>query len=175
MSDVQVLTPMHNGVLGTETLNTELQSALNPEGPFIKRGHRIFRQGDRIIQLRNDYDNDIFNGDVGTIQLASNGSITVNFDGRSVLIRGEQLNDIELAYAISIHKSQGSEYPAVVIALHRAHFVMLRRNLVYTGITRAKRFCCIIGDRWAIRQAVGKSSGGERWTQLSDRLSATIK
>lgn len=170
LRDVQVLTPMHNGILGTEALNTALQNKLNPDGPFIKRGHRIFRRGDRIIQLRNDYDNDIFNGDVGTIQLASNGTLTVDFDGRSVLIRGEQLNDIELAYAISIHKSQGSEYPAVVIALHRAHFVMLRRNLVYTAITRAKRFCCIIGDRWAIRQAITKSSGGARWTQLTDRL-----
>ena len=172
LRDVQVLTPMHNGVLGTEALNTELQNRLNPDGPFIKRGNRIFRRGDRIIQLRNDYDNDIFNGDVGTIQLASNGTLTVDFDGRSVLIRGEQLNDVELAYAISIHKSQGSEYPAVVIALHRAHFVMLRRNLVYTAITRAKRFCCVIGDKWAIRQAIGKSSGGARWTQLTDRLNA---
>ena len=170
MKDVQVLTPMHNGVLGTEALNTALQSALNPEGPHIKRGSRIFRRGDRIIQLRNDYDNEIFNGDVGTITSASSGTLSVDFDGRGVVLKGEQLNDIELAYAISIHKSQGSEYPAVVVALHRAHFVMLRRNLVYTAVTRAKRFCCLVGDRWAVRQAIGTAGGRARWTQLEDRL-----
>jgi exodeoxyribonuclease V alpha subunit len=170
LRDVQVLTPMHNGVLGTEALNTALQATLNPEGPAVKRGQRVFRQGDRIIQLRNDYDNDIFNGDVGTISLASNNTLTVQFDGRSVVLKGEQLGDIELAYAISIHKSQGSEYPAVVVALHRAHFVMLRRNLLYTAITRARRFCCIIGDRWAIRQAIGTAGGVQRWTRLADRL-----
>ena len=170
MRDVQVLTPMHNGVLGTEALNTALQASLNPDGEAIKRGNRIFRQGDRIIQLRNDYDNDIFNGDVGTITVAAGGTLTVDFEGRTVQLRGEQLNDIELAYAISIHKSQGSEYPAVVLALHRAHFVMLRRNLLYTGVTRAKRFCCLVGDRWAIRQAVANPGGGERWTLLADRL-----
>ena len=170
LTDVQVLTPMHNGVLGTEALNTTLQEALNPTGPSIQRGQRTFRVRDRIIQLRNDYDNDIFNGDIGIIVLASNGTLTVDFDGRQVLLRGEQLNDIELAYAISIHKSQGSEYPAVVMVLHRAHFVMLRRNLLYTGVTRAKRFCCVIGDRWAVRQAVATPGGDERWTRLTDRL-----
>jgi exodeoxyribonuclease V alpha subunit len=170
LRDVQVLTPMHNGVLGTEALNTALQATLNPEGPAVKRGQRVFRQGDRIIQLRNDYDNDIFNGDVGTISLASNNTLTVQFDGRSVVLKGEQLGDIELAYAISIHKSQGSEYPAVVVALHRAHFVMLRRNLLYTAVTRARRFCCIVGDRWAIRQAIGTAGGVQRWTRLADRL-----
>ena len=87
-----------------------------------------------------------------------------------MLLRGQQLGDIELAYAISIHKSQGSEYPAVVMVLHRAHFVMLRRNLLYTGVTRARRFCCLVGDRWAIRQAVATPGGGERWTRLADRL-----
>jgi exodeoxyribonuclease V alpha subunit len=170
LKDVQVLTPMHNGVLGTEALNTALQNALNPSGMSITRGNRVFRVRDRVIQLRNDYGNDIFNGDVGIIVIASNGTLTVDFDGRSVLLQGEQLGDIELAYAISIHKSQGSEYPAVVMVLHRAHFVMLRRNLLYTGVTRARRFCCIVGDRWAIRQAVGTPGGGERWTRLADRL-----
>ena len=98
---------------------------------------------------------------MGTITSASSGTLSVDFDGRGVVLKGEQLNDIELAYAISIHKSQGSEYPAVVVALHRAHFVMLRRNLVYTAVTRAKRFCCLVGDRWAVRQAIG-TAGAER-------------
>jgi exodeoxyribonuclease V alpha subunit len=170
LKDVQVLTPMHNGVLGTEALNTALQATLNPRGPEIRRGTRVFRQGDRIIQLRNDYDNDIFNGDVGTITHASNNSLNVDFDRCRVVLKGEQLNDIELAYAISIHKSQGSEYPAVVVALHRGHFVMLRRNLLYTAITRARRFCCIVGDRWAVRKAISAAGGVERWTMLTDRL-----
>lgn len=170
LTDVQVLTPMHNGILGTEALNTTLQNALNPVGSAIKRGQRTFRIRDRIIQLRNDYDNDIFNGDIGIVVDAANGILDVDFDGRQVALRGEQLNDIELAYAISIHKSQGSEYPAVVMVLHRAHFVMLRRNLLYTGITRARRFCCVVGDRWAIRQAIATPGGGERWTRLADRI-----
>jgi len=170
LTDVQVLTPMHNGVLGTDALNTALQRALNPSGPEIKRGQRIFRVRDRVIQLRNDYDNDIFNGDIGIVISASNGTLNIDFDGRRVTLQGDQLNDIELAYAISIHKSQGSEYPAVVMVLHRAHFVMLRRNLLYTGVTRAKQFCCVVGDRWAVRQAVSTPGGDERWTRLTDRL-----
>ncbi|MEC8191943.1 MAG: ATP-dependent RecD-like DNA helicase [Myxococcota bacterium] len=168
--DVQVLTPMHNGPLGTDALNTTLQRALNPTGPSLQRGQRTFRVRDRIIQLRNDYDNDIFNGDIGTVLHAHGGALAIDFEGRQVTLKGEQLNDIELAYAISIHKSQGSEYPAVVMVLHRAHFVMLRRNLLYTGVTRAKRFCCIVGDRWAVRRAVSTPGGDERWTRLTDRL-----
>jgi len=170
LSDIQVLTPMHNGMLGTEALNTALQEALNPGGPFIARGHRKFRVNDRVIQLKNDYDNDVFNGDIGIVVFAAGGTLQVEFDGRPVEYRGEALSKIELAYAISIHKSQGSEYPAVVVAMHRAHFIMLRRNLLYTAITRAKRFCCVVGDRWAIRQAISTPGGDERWTRLTDRL-----
>jgi len=170
LSDIQVLTPMHNGLLGTEALNSALQEALNPEGPFVARGHRKFRVNDRVIQLRNDYDNDVFNGDIGIVVFAAGGALQVEFDGRPVEYRGEALSNIELAYAISIHKSQGSEYPAVVMVMHRAHFVMLRRNLLYTGITRAKKFCCVVGDRWSIRQAISTPGGDERWTRLEDRL-----
>jgi exodeoxyribonuclease V alpha subunit len=161
---------MHSGPLGTQSLNQALQRALNPQGAEVRRGPKIFRVGDRVLQLRNDYDNDIFNGDVGIIEQASAGALTVDFDGRMVTLRGEALGDIDLAYAISIHKSQGSEYPAVVVALHRAHFVMLRRNLLYTAITRAQRFCCVVGDRWAIRTAVATRGGDERWTRLAERL-----
>ncbi len=170
LRDVQVLTPMHNGGLGTTALNQRLQELLNPDSPSITHGHRTFRENDRVIQLRNDYDNDVFNGDVGTVVRAGGGVLTIDFDGRQVTIRGEALADIDLAYAISIHKSQGSEYPAVVMALHRAHFVMLRRNLLYTGMTRARQFCCVVGDRWAIRKAVGTRGGDERWTRLAERL-----
>jgi exodeoxyribonuclease V alpha subunit len=170
LRDVQVLTPMHNGGLGTEALNRRLQALLNPDGHAVVQGQRTYREGDRVIQLRNDYDNDVFNGDVGIIQRAGGGALTIDFNGRQVTIRGESIADIDLAYAISIHKSQGSEYPAVVMVLHRAHFVMLRRNLLYTGMTRARRFCCVVGDRWAIRKAVATRGGDERWTRLSERL-----
>jgi len=170
LRDVQVLTPMHSGPLGTQALNEALQRSLNPDGPAVRRGPKVYREGDRVLQLRNDYDNDVFNGDVGTIVRAGGGALTVDFDGRVVTLKGEALGDIDLAYAISIHKSQGSEYPAVVVALHRAHFVMLRRNLLYTAITRAQRFCCVVGDRWAIRTAVSTRGGDERWTRLSERL-----
>ena len=168
--DVQVLTPMHAGVLGTQALNERLQALLNPTGPALVRGNRTFRQGDRVLQTKNDYDNDIFNGDVGRITAADSASITVDFDGREVTLTGDTLDAVELAYAISIHKSQGSEYPAVIVALHQGHFVMLRRNLLYTAITRAKKFACVVTSPRALRTAVGRAGGDERHTLLAERL-----
>jgi len=179
MTDVQVLTPMHSGPLGTQALNRALQAALNPTGRSLKRTDRAgvdhhIREGDRVLQVRNNYDLDIFNGDVGRVIEAGSTGILVDFgepgDRHEVAITGEALGDIELAYAISIHKSQGSEYPAVVVALHRAHRIMLRRNLLYTAITRAKRFACIVGDPWAIETASQMQGGDERWTRLADQL-----
>ncbi len=168
--DVQVLTPMHAGILGTTALNERLQATLNPEGPSITRGNRTFRVGDRVLQTRNDYDNDIFNGDVGRVLTAEAGALTVDFDGREVTLVGDAVDAIELAYAISIHKSQGSEYPAVIVAVHHGHFVMLRRNLLYTALTRARRFACIIGSARALRTAAGRAGGDERYTRLAERL-----
>jgi exodeoxyribonuclease V alpha subunit len=168
--DVQVLTPMHAGLLGTAALNELLQGALNPTGAEIKRGNRTFRVGDRVLQTRNDYDNDVFNGDVGTVLTAEGGTLSIDFDGREVTLIGDSLDAIELAYAISIHKSQGSEYPAVIVALHHSHFVMLRRNLVYTALTRARRFACLIASPRALRTAVGRAGGDERWTRLALRM-----
>ena len=182
--DVQVLTPMHNGVLGTEALNTLLQDALNParhaagalyssaQGAEIVRGGRRLRVGDRVVQSRNNYDLGIFNGDTGRIIGVDEVSVEVDFEGHTETLKGEQLSDIDLCWAMSIHKSQGSEYPAVIVVLHRSHRVMLRRNLLYTAITRARRFCCVIGDRWALEEAVRQRGGEERWTRLSDRLRA---
>jgi len=170
VKDVQVLTPMHRGPAGSRELNAALQRRLNPLGKALNRGQRSLRVGDRILQIRNDYDNDIFNGDVGRVLAVEGNGLVADFDGRQVGMVGDQLDHVELAYAISIHKSQGSEYPAVVIALDTGHFVMLRRNLLYTAITRAKRFCCIVGDPRAVEIAVGRGGGDERWTMLSDRL-----
>lgn len=168
--DVQVLTPMHAGPLGTVVLNERLQAVLNPEGPALTRGTRMFRLGDRVLQTRNDYDNDIFNGDVGRVVAVEGASLTVDFDGRTVTLSDDALDAIELAYAISIHKSQGSEYPAVLVAMHHTHFVMLRRNLLYTALTRARRFACVVGSARALRTAVGRAGGDERYTRLAERL-----
>ncbi|MDP2313191.1 MAG: ATP-dependent RecD-like DNA helicase [Pseudomonadota bacterium] len=168
--DVQVLTPMHGGILGTTALNERLQAALNPDGAALVRGNRTYRVGDRVLQTRNDYDNDIFNGDVGTILAVEPGSLTVDFDGREVTLLAESIDAVELAYAISIHKSQGSEYPAVIVALHNSHFVMLRRNLLYTALTRARRFACLVASPRALRTAVGRCGGDERYTKLAERL-----
>ncbi len=183
LTDVQVLTPLHGGPLGTEALNAALQDALNPrrEGPAVDlftsargselvRGTRRLRVGDRVIQTKNNYDLDVFNGDTGVIVGADAQSLEVDFDGRRVALVGEQLTEVELAWAISIHKSQGSEYPAVLVVLARAHRIMLRRNLLYTAITRARRFCCVVGDRWALEQATRQRGGDERWTRLGERL-----
>jgi exodeoxyribonuclease V alpha subunit len=170
LRDVQVLTPMHNGTLGTVALNERLQATLNPSGAELRRGNRLYRVGDRVIQVRNDYDNEIFNGDTGRVSAVTTSGLVVDFDGRELALTGESLNDLEPAWAISIHKSQGSEYPAVVVALHRSHRIMLRRNLLYTAMTRARRFCCIIGDSWALRTAVETAGGADRWTRLSERV-----
>jgi exodeoxyribonuclease V alpha subunit len=167
--DVQVLTPMHGGPLGTVALNAALGAALNPDGAPMRWGERTFRVGDRVIQTRNDYDNDVFNGDVGRVVSVEHG-LTVDFDGREVTLQGDALDALDPAWAISIHKSQGSEYPAVVVAVHTSHFVMLRRNLLYTALTRAKRFACVVGSPRALRTAVGRTGGEARWTGLAARI-----
>jgi exodeoxyribonuclease V alpha subunit len=175
MDDVQVLTPMHKGPLGSEALNERLQQALNPSGPSLERGRRLFRQGDRVLQQRNDYNKEVFNGDVGRIIHVEGGTLTVRFGGNRVSYVGDEVDDLVLAYAISVHKSQGSEYPAVVSVLHTSHFVMLRRNLLYTAMTRAKAFCVIVGAYSALRMAVDRKEGGERYTNLADLLRGASK
>jgi exodeoxyribonuclease V alpha subunit len=170
MRDVQVLAPMHRGELGTVVLNRKLQAALNPQGRAFEQGSFGFREGDRVIQTRNNYQTEVFNGEVGRVLRVEAEGLLVGFDGRQVSLSGEQLREIDPAYAITVHKSQGSEYPAVVIALHGSHRVMLRRNLLYTAVTRAERFCCIIGSRRAVRLAVGISGHQDRFTMLADLL-----
>lgn len=173
--DVQVLTPMHAGPLGTIALNQRLREALNPTGEEIVRGARRFRVGDRVIQTKNAYDLDVFNGDVGRVTAVTHSSMEVDFDGRVVTLPGDALDTFELAWAITIHKSQGSEYPAVVLALHTAHFVMLRRNLIYTALTRAKRFAVLVASPRALRMAVTRTGVDERHTGLARRLGYLTK
>ncbi len=172
VTDIQVLTPMHRGPLGSIVLNETLQAALNPTGEGITRGGRTFRRGDKVMQLRNDYDRNVYNGDMGLVARIERdeGTVRVTFDGREVAYQGADLDDLMLAYACSVHKSQGSEYPAVVIPLLTTHFVMLSRNLLYTAVTRGKRLVVLVADPRAIRLAVGEERRDDRRTRLAHRL-----
>ena len=172
LADVQVLVPMRKNVLGTDNLNVELQKALNPHGDAIVRGGTMFRAGDRVMQLRNNYDKDVYNGDVGFVKAvnADDRSMVVNFDGRPVKYDGGDLDELVLAYAMTIHKSQGSEYPAVIVILHTQHYVMLQRNLLYTAITRGRKLVLLMGVPYAIDQAIKTNTVRERRTSLAERL-----
>lgn len=169
-TDVQVLAPTRRGALGTERLNQELQARLNPETAALMRGDRAFRKGDRVICTRNRYDVEVFNGDTGRIADIRGDTLVIEFEGRTVNWERDDLAMLDLAYAITVHKSQGSEYPAVVIALHGSHGLMLRRNLFYTAATRPKRFLCVIGSPEAWGRAVKNVGGDDRNTGLAERL-----
>ena len=176
-SEIQVLTPMTRGSLGTRNLNAVLQAELNPAGPDrpeVQFGDRVFRSGDRVIHVRNNYELGVFNGDIGTISAIDHQSETceVSFppDHRRVLYRRDQLPELELAYAITIHKSQGSEFAAVIIPLLTQHYRMLFRNLVYTGLTRARQLAVLVGSRRALALAVNNQDTSVRQTALSQLL-----
>ena len=174
LADVQILTPMRRNLLGTENLNVELQKALNPSGDAVIRGGTMFRTGDRVMQLRNNYDKDVYNGDVGFVKAVDpeDRKLVVLFDGRPVTYEAADLDELVLAYAMTIHKSQGSEYPAVIVILHTQHYVMLQRNLLYTAITRGKKLVLLMGVPYAIDQAIKNNTVRERRTSLAERLSA---
>ena len=174
LADVQILTPMRRNLLGTENLNVELQKALNPSGDAVIRGGTMFRTGDRVMQLRNNYDKDVYNGDVGFVKAVDpeDRKLVVLFDGRPVTYEAADLDELVLAYAMTIHKSQGSEYPAVIVILHTQHYVMLQRNLLYTAITRGKKLVLLMGVPYAIDQAIKTNTVRERRTSLAERLSA---
>ena len=172
LQDVQVLTPMRRNSLGAENLNAEIQKAVNPSGPEVVRGGTTFRQGDRVMQLRNNYDKDVYNGDVGFVKRAdpSARSLVVLFDGRPVEYGPGDLDELVLAYATTIHKSQGSEYPAVIVIVHTQHYVMLQRNLLYTALTRGKRLVLLLGVPYAVDTAIKTNTVRERRTGLAERL-----
>lgn len=171
-ADIQVLTPMRRTMLGATNLNLELQKALNPNGPEIAYGSRVFRVGDKVMQLRNNYDLGVYNGDLGRLAAIDTDDRTavVQFYERDVVYEFSELDELALAYACSIHKSQGSEFPAVVVPIHTQHFLMLQRNLLYTAITRAKRLVVIVGSKRALGIAVRNHRTDERHTRLADRL-----
>lgn len=170
--DVQVLTPMHRGPAGTQALNERLQAVLNPDGPALESRGQKLRIGDKVMQTRNDYERDVFNGDLGVIVAVEPAErrVRVRFDEREVELEDADLESLTLAYATSIHKSQGSEYPAVVLPLLSTHFVMLNRNLLYTAVTRAKRLCVLVTDPRALRLALSEVRREERSTGLAQRL-----
>ncbi len=170
VDDIQVLAPMHKGVCGAQALNGALQGLLNPNGEPFTRGGRTYRTGDKVMQIRNDYDRDVFNGDIGRIAARTERGLAVRFDDRLVDYDGEALDNLVLAYACSVHKSQGSEYPAVVVPVLSEHWVMLQRNLLYTAVTRGKRLVVLVGQARAISRAVGNDQRQARCTALARRL-----
>jgi exodeoxyribonuclease V alpha subunit len=176
LRDVQVLAPMNRSELGVRNLNARLQEVFNPPRgqPEVQRFGWTFRVGDKVLQTQNNYQREVFNGDVGRVVAIDENerALTAEFDGRSVLYDFGELDELALAFATTIHKAQGSEYPAVVIPLHTQHFLMLRRNLLYTGITRGKQLVAIVGSRRALARAVRQHDEARRCSLLADRLRA---
>ena len=171
-AQVQVLTPMHKGDAGAIVLNERLQRALNPVGPSVTRGQRTLRLGDKVMQLKNDYDREVYNGDIGFISSIDEAERTlkVRFDEREVVYEESDLDELTLAYATTIHKSQGSEYPAVVVPILTSHYVMLSRNLIYTAVTRGKRLVVLVADPRALSLALAETRREDRRTRLAERL-----
>jgi len=171
-SDVQVLSPMHRGLTGAQNLNRMLQQWLNPKGEEITHGDPPFRVGDRVMQTRNDYDHEVFNGDMGEITGfdPDSGEVAIDFDGREVIFEKRHMEHLTLGYAITVHKSQGSEYPAVVLPLTTHHTIMLQRNLLYTAITRGRRLVVVVGTERAMAMAVHNARPMVRHTGLKLRL-----
>ena len=175
--DIQVLTPMHRGELGTTALNLALQETIGGKSgsPEIKRGTRAYRVGDKVMQVRNNYDKEVFNGDVGIVKFVhrQEGALHVELlDGRLIHYERNSLDDLMHAFAISVHKSQGSEYPCVILPLLTQHYMMLQRNLLYTALTRGKELVVVVGSSRALSMAVRNHSSKERWTYLSERIVA---
>ncbi|KWT82472.1 SF1B family DNA helicase RecD2 [Candidatus Magnetominusculus xianensis] len=170
--DIQVLTAMYKGQLGAVNLNTELQNALNPKGTELIRGGRVFRVGDKVMQLVNNYDKDVFNGDIGKIVSINTEDhiITVTYDGRLTPYDYADLDEITLAYAVTVHKSQGSEYPVVIMPVHTQQYIMLQRNLLYTGVTRGKRLVILLGTKRALHISINNNKPRHRYTYLKERL-----
>lgn len=171
-ANIQVLTPIQRGVVGAANLNVALQQALNHNTAALVRGGYTFKEGDRVMQLRNNYDKDVYNGDLGYVRSVDmeERTLTVDFDGQMVEYEASELDELTLAYATTIHKSQGSEYPIVVMPVLMTHYVMLQRNLIYTGITRAKKICVLVGQTKALAYAIHNMKVLKRNTRLKERL-----
>lgn len=169
LSEIQVLTPMHKGIVGTANLNRVLQQALNTSNDMVERMGRTFKCGDKVMQVRNNYTKEVFNGDIGTISEidAKTQKLNVEYEGRPISYDFAELDELVLAYAVSVHKSQGSEYAAVILPVMTQHFILLQRNLIYTGITRAKELVVLIGSKQALAIAIRNDKSQKRLTQLA--------
>ena len=163
---------MHRGTIGVANLNLELQKTLNPDPAGITHGSRTFKIGDKVMQITNNYDKDIFNGDIGWISRINreDRELTIDFDGKQINYDFSELDEVVLAYAISVHKSQGSEYPAVVLPVMTQHYLLLQRNLIYTGITRGKKLVVLVGTKKALAIAIKDNKPQMRFTHLCQRL-----
>ncbi|RPI75282.1 MAG: ATP-dependent RecD-like DNA helicase, partial [Desulfobacteraceae bacterium] len=170
--DIQVLTPMHKGLAGTANLNLELQKELNPGAEELVRGSRTFRIRDKVMQIRNNYDKEVYNGDIGRVKNidTENQLLTVTYEDRDVPYDFSELDELVLAYAVSVHKSQGSEYPAVILALLPQHYILLQRNLIYTGVTRGRKLVVLIGTAKALSMGIHNNKPQLRYTYLRERL-----
>ena len=167
--EIQVLSPMRKGVCGVEALNRGLRQALNPLGKNLE--NTGFRLGDKVIQTRNNYERMTFNGDLGLIRgQVGRGQLMIDMEGESKVYEGEGLSELVLAYCLSIHKAQGSEYPAVIIPILPEHTIMLRRNLIYTALTRARRLAVMVGSNRAFKASLGRSRQERRRTLLARRI-----
>jgi len=173
VDDIQVLSPMHRGLIGAGNLNQELQSTLNPGEGGLVRGGRAFRVNDKVMQIRNNYDKEVYNGDIGRITRIDHEiqEVKVNMDGREVDYQFSDMDEVVLAYAVSVHKSQGSEYPAVIVPVHTQHYMLLQRNLLYTAVTRGKHLVVLVGTKKALAIAVKNDKTQKRFTRLRERLS----
>jgi len=171
VSDIQILSPMHRGPLGTQNVNNEIQKILHPDGKKILRGDQCFTVGDRVMQVRNNYDLGVFNGDIGyVVDCVDDAELVVDYDGQQVRYERKDLDEVVHAYCISIHKSQGCEFKAVIIIMMTQHYILLQRNLLYTAITRAKQLCVIIGTEKAVSIAVRNNEAFHRYSRLSRRI-----
>jgi exodeoxyribonuclease V alpha subunit len=170
--DIQVLAPMQRGSLGARNLNTRLQEVLNPNGDALERFGAVYRENDKVMQLENNYDKDVFNGDVGFVHRIDQEEqqMVVRFGERFVHYAFNELDEISPAYAITVHKSQGSEYPCVIVPIHTQHYMMLQRNLLYTAITRGRKLVILVGSKKAIAMAVKRHDVQQRRTALCQRL-----
>jgi exodeoxyribonuclease V alpha subunit len=172
VDEIQVLTPMHKGMVGAANLNRQLQETLNPGDDGIIRGERTYRVNDKVMQIRNNYDKEVFNGDIGRITVIQweDRAVTITFDGREVIYDFSDLDEIVPAYAISVHKSQGSEYPVVIIPIVTQHYILLQRNLIYTAVTRGKNLVVIVGSKKAMAMGINNNKTLQRFTRLRYRL-----
>jgi exodeoxyribonuclease V alpha subunit len=171
-TEIQVLTPMHRGIVGAGNLNIELQKALNPREDGVLRGGRTFKVNDRVMQIVNNYDKEVYNGDIGRIALIDEEvhEVKVAIDDRNIVYDYSDLDELVHAYAVSIHKSQGSEYPAVVIPILIQHYILLQRNLLYTGVTRGKKLVVLVGTKKALAISIRNNKTEKRYTLLRQRL-----